>query len=84
MQIAGDMSGSKKEFPNNTKDREECMINSSQVKRRRMLQFESEFVPVPFCNEDMLPTFLDEKVCIFLYISCVCRYLYNHISGSST
>lgn len=70
MQIAGDMSSSKKEYADNTKDREKCMINSSQVKRRRMLQFGSEVVPVPYCSEQM-PTFLDEKVCIVLYKLCL-------------
>ncbi|KAK1352505.1 hypothetical protein POM88_053202 [Heracleum sosnowskyi] len=59
---SGDMSSSKrKEFADNTKDMEMCMINSSQVKRRRMLQYESEAVPVPYCSEEMPPTFLDDK-----------------------
>lgn len=57
----GEMSNSKKEAADNTKDKEKCKSNSSQVKRRRMLQFDSESIPIPYCNEDMPSTFLKEK-----------------------
>lgn len=53
------------------------MSSSPQAKRRRMLQFESDAVPVPLCNEEI--PILDDKVCIVLYINYVCRYPYNHI-----
>lgn len=81
MQIAGDMSSSKETCLVRRKNlqiiqwtkRSACMISSSQVKRRRTLQCESEAVPVPYCSEKM-PTFLEEKVCFVLYISYVYRY----------
>lgn len=73
VQLAGDMSSSKKEFTDNTKDREKCELNSSQVKRRRMLQFESEALPVPYCNEQMPSISLEEKVCVIYYIFYVCK-----------
>ncbi|XP_017235688.1 protein XRI1 [Daucus carota subsp. sativus] len=57
----GEMSESRKETADNTQDREKCKSNSSHVKRRRMLQFDSEAIPILDCNEDMPPAFLKEK-----------------------
>lgn len=68
MQFAGEMSESRKETADNTQDREKCKSNSSHVKRRRMLQFDSEAIPILDCNEEMPPAFLKEKVCLSVHL----------------
>ena len=37
-------------------------LQSPQVKRRRMLQFDNEVLESPFCNEEMASVFLKSKV----------------------
>lgn len=74
MQFAGEMSNSKKEAADNTKDKDKCKSNSSQVKRRRMLQFDSVAIPIPYSDEDMPPTTLKEKVCFN-----ICTYLLQYL-----
>ncbi|XP_017225858.1 protein XRI1 [Daucus carota subsp. sativus] len=57
---SGDISSSKRIFADNTEGRKEDMMNCSQAKRRRTLQFECEALPIPYCNEEMSPTSLEE------------------------
>ncbi|KAK9282483.1 hypothetical protein L1049_005401 [Liquidambar formosana] len=46
---------------NMIKEPEECRETSSQVKRRRMLQFNNQVIDPPFCNEEMSSAFLKSK-----------------------
>ncbi|XP_059626206.1 protein XRI1-like isoform X4 [Cornus florida] len=43
------------------KESEYCRETSSQVKRRRMLQFDTDVLDAYLCNEDMPSTFLNSK-----------------------
>lgn len=51
---------------------------SSQVKRRRMLHFDSEGLNAPFCNEDTSSSYLRSKVLtIFLLNFLIEQFVYN-------
>ncbi|KAA8550617.1 hypothetical protein F0562_002301 [Nyssa sinensis] len=57
----GDLAYHVTNSENMDKESEQCRETSSQVKRRRMLQFNTEVLDVPLCNEDMSSTFLKSK-----------------------
>ncbi|XP_052210953.1 protein XRI1 isoform X2 [Diospyros lotus] len=46
---------------NMKKGLQDCRETNSQVKRRRMLQFDNEVLDAPFCNEEMPSVFLKSK-----------------------
>ncbi|CAN4092911.1 unnamed protein product [Withania somnifera] len=48
-------------YENNDKETQRYNESSSQVKRRRMLQFESEASDAPFCNEELSSSFLNSQ-----------------------
>lgn len=47
---------------NNDKETQRYNESSSQVKRRRVLQFESEASDAPLCNEELSSSFLNSQV----------------------
>ncbi|CAL5337135.1 unnamed protein product [Camellia sinensis] len=49
------------------KELQQCTEMSSQVKRRRMLQFDNEILGSPLCNEEISSVFLKSKVCASLF-----------------
>lgn len=48
-------------YENNDKETQRYNESSSQVKRRRMLQFESEASDAPLCNEELSSSFLNSQ-----------------------
>lgn len=48
--------------------------NSSQIKRRRMLQFDPEVFSAPLCNEDISASFLQSEVGKALRFSVSCNF----------
>ncbi|KAL3531104.1 hypothetical protein ACH5RR_010426 [Cinchona calisaya] len=57
----GDLPYYTNNFEEMSKGLEKCEEPSSQVKRRRMLQFNSDGVNAPFCNEDESSTYILSK-----------------------
>lgn len=53
---------------NLNKEAQECRASSSQVKRRRMLQFNTQPVESSFCSEETSSSFLKSNVCAY-YLS---------------
>lgn len=62
VKACGDLAYQVTDNENMNKGKEQCRETSSQVKRRRMLQFDTEVLDVlPLCSEDMSSTFLKSK-----------------------
>uniref|UniRef100_A0A5B6YJI6 Putative X-ray induced transcript 1 n=1 Tax=Davidia involucrata TaxID=16924 RepID=A0A5B6YJI6_DAVIN len=57
----GDLTYNVTNSENMDKESEQCRETSSQVKRRRMLQFDTQVLGAPLCNEEMSSTFLKSK-----------------------
>ncbi|KAM7527412.1 hypothetical protein LguiB_030822 [Lonicera macranthoides] len=62
IRACGDMAYHLNNSENVNKEMQLCKENSSQLKRRRMLQFDNEVLDIdPFCNEDISSVFLKSK-----------------------
>ncbi|XP_059660292.1 protein XRI1-like isoform X2 [Cornus florida] len=57
----GDMAYHVTDSENMNKESGQCRETSSQIKRRRMLQFDDQILDIPICNEEMSSTFLKSK-----------------------
>ncbi|KAL6978795.1 hypothetical protein U1Q18_020464 [Sarracenia purpurea var. burkii] len=61
VKACGDLAYHIADNVNTNKELQHCRETSSQVKRRRMLQFDNEGLESPFCNEEMPSIFLKSK-----------------------
>lgn len=57
----GELTHHVSSYENNDKETQRYNESSSQVKRRRMLQFESEALDAPLCNEELSASFLNSQ-----------------------
>lgn len=62
---------------NRNKEPEEQRESFSQVKRRRMLQFDTEAMDSSLSSEDLSSTFLKSNVCAAYLLSCMSFLLYH-------
>ncbi|XP_028094981.1 uncharacterized protein LOC114295013 isoform X1 [Camellia sinensis] len=62
VKACGDLAYHVADNVNMDKELQQCTEMSSQVKRRRMLQFDNEILGSPLCNEEISSVFLKSKV----------------------
>ncbi|XP_028078410.1 protein XRI1-like isoform X6 [Camellia sinensis] len=65
VKACGDLAYHVADNVNMDKELQQCTEMSSQVKRRRMLQFDNEILGSPLCNEEISSVFLKSKVLLF-------------------
>ncbi|GMP88897.1 hypothetical protein CsSME_00040714 [Camellia sinensis var. sinensis] len=61
VKACGDLAYHVADNVNMDKELQQCTEMSSQVKRRRMLQFDNEILGSPLCNEEISSVFLKSK-----------------------